>query len=283
MDDGQNNSDDSDARDLDTASHDTPPVDTVPGDIAAVDSAVDSAADDSADGLLETSVSTEPVSQTLNEALDRLQIELPADQVQQLEQYCRLMWDWNEKINLTRHVNYDLFARRDLVDSMQLASVLAQKEEVLDVGTGGGVPGILLAILRPDLDVSLCDNVGKKARVCDDIVKKMKLPVPVHAHRVQDVLEDFRYDSLVIRAVGSIEKICQWLDKHWYEFGRLLAIKGPRWIEERGAARHRGLLKGIQLRKIHAYPMPGTDSESVILQMIKPRPGQDLGSLEDEE
>lgn len=211
-------------------------------------------------------------SQTLAEAAQRVGISLPSDQLDWLEAYCRALWDWNSKLNLTRHTDFDLFARRDLTDSVQLASHLAPGEEILDVGTGGGVPGLPISILRPDLKVSVCDSVGKKIRAVDDMVKQLKLPVAVHACRVQDVLEDIRYDSLVTRAVGSLSQLCGWLREYWHCYTRLLAIKGPKWSEEKNEARHRGLLNGIRVRRIAAYKMPGTESESVILQLEKPRP-----------
>ena len=211
------------------------------------------------------------VSQTLQEALDRLELEVPPEQVTQLETYCSTLWEWNEKINLTRHTNYDLFARRDLLDSWRLAKQLEQNEEVLDVGTGGGVPGLLLAILRPDLEMSVCDSVEKKIRVVQDIVKRLDLPIAVYSSRVQLVVDDMRYHSLVTRAVGSIAKLLGWLEDHWLSFDRLLAIKGPRWVEERAEARHRGLLANLELRIVDSYPMPGTESESVILQIDRKR------------
>ena len=82
-----------------------------------------------------------------------------------LERYCELLWEWNEKINLTRHTDYEKFVARDLVDSLAFAEFLEPGEKVLDVGSGGGVPGVVLAIVRPDLKVSLADSVGKKAKV----------------------------------------------------------------------------------------------------------------------
>lgn len=211
-------------------------------------------------------------SQTLLEAVTRLGLEIAPDQLAKLDQYCRALWSLNEQINLTRHTTYDLFARRDLLDTYHLATYLSQGEEVLDVGTGGGVPGIPLSILRPDLKVSLCDSVGKKARAVEQLVLKSKLPVYVYAARVQDVLEEQTFDTLVTRAAGSITQLCNWLNPHWHCFNRLLAIKGPKWVEERADARHRGVLHGIRLRRIHGYNMPGTKSESVLLQMERPRP-----------
>ncbi len=206
-------------------------------------------------------------SQCLQEAAERVGIDLPIETLRKLEQYCSALWEWNTKINLTRHTTFDLFARRDLLDSVKLAEHLSEDEEVLDVGTGGGVPGIPLAILRPDLTVSLCDSVAKKSKVASAIVKELGLPVAVHAARVQDVLEDLRFNSLVTRAAGSISQLLSWLDEYWMSFDRVLAIKGPRWVEERAEARHRGLMNEVELRRIATYSMPETQSESVILQM----------------
>lgn len=206
-------------------------------------------------------------SKSLEEAIARMELEIPAEQTALLDAYCKHLWEWNEKINLTRHTTYDLFVRRDLLDTVHLAQQLAQNEDVLDIGTGGGVPGLLLAIIRPDLKVSVCDSVAKKSRVVSDIVQKLDIPVVVHPSKVQDVLEDLRFHSAVARAVGSISKLLGWLEKHWLGFDRLLAIKGPRWVDERGEARHRGLLAYVELRKLTSYTMPGTESESVILEL----------------
>lgn len=207
----------------------------------------------------------------LPSAIERHGLQLPPDQVARLEQYCHLLWEWNEKLNLTRHTTFDKFVGRDLIDTLKLAELLAPKERVLDVGTGGGVPGIPLAIVRPDLKVAMVESVGKKARAVEDIVAQMNLRAKVYHARVQELLPRQQYDTLVVRAVGRIDKLLTWLKPHWKRFGRLLLIKGPAWVEERGAARHKGLMHGLELRRLTSYPLAGTDSESVILQ-IRPEP-----------
>lgn len=204
---------------------------------------------------------------SLAAALADQQIELSPDVAHQLQRYCELLWAWNEKLNLTRHTTYELFVGRDLNDCLQLAKLLAPGESVLDVGSGGGVPGIVLAILRPDLEISVCESVGKKSAVLADLVEKLELPVPVYALRAEEAVIDERFDTLVARAVGPLWKILTWFGPHWSSFGRLLAVKGPRWVEERGEARHRGLLRGMELRRLVSYPMAGTESESVVLEI----------------
>jgi 16S rRNA (guanine527-N7)-methyltransferase len=209
----------------------------------------------------------EPDVNDLPAVLRRYDTELPQGQARQLERYCQLLWDWNQKLNLTRHTDYDTFVSRDLLDTLQLSQLLQPGEKILDVGTGGGVPGIVLAILRPDVEVSLCESVTKKSRALDAMTRELELTTPLHNARAEDVLEDLRFDTLVARAVGPLWKMCFWFQSHWHDFGRLLAVKGPRWVEERREARERGLLNGVRLRKAATYHMPGTHSESVILTL----------------
>jgi 16S rRNA (guanine527-N7)-methyltransferase len=206
-------------------------------------------------------------SSSLEEALARRDIQLKGKQVTLLERYCERLWDWNEKINLTRHTTYDKFVARDVVDSLELAKLLEKDERVLDVGTGGGVPGVILAILRPDLTVVLNESVGKKARAVAEIVQEAKIRVPVVHGAVQHHMQDATYDTLVVRAVAALPKLLIWTRPHWHRFGRLLLIKGPAWVEERKEARERRLMTGLELRKVASYPLEGTYSESVILQI----------------
>jgi 16S rRNA (guanine527-N7)-methyltransferase len=197
----------------------------------------------------------------------RRHIELPDAQIALLEQYCELLWQWNEKINLTRHTDYEKFVDRDLVDSLAFAEFLKPGEKVLDVGSGGGVPGVVLAVVRADLRISLVDSVGKKAKVLSDIVERLGLTIPVQNARAEELLKQEKYDTLVVRAVAPLTKLLRWFNPHWESFGRLLVLKGPAWVDERGEARHLGLLNNLALRKLKSFPLPGTESKSVLLMI----------------
>ncbi len=213
--------------------------------------------------------SVNPSDENLAAVVARHQIDLPPAQIALLERYCQLLWDWNTKINLTRHTDYEKFVTRDLIDSLAFSPFLQQGEKVLDVGTGGGVPGVVLAIVRPDLRISLSESVGKKAKVVADIVEQLGLKTPMINARAEVILSAEHFDTLVIRAVAKLKKLLEWFKPHWQSFDRLLVLKGPSWVAERGEARHYGLFNDLALRKLASYPLPGTDSESVLLQISR--------------
>ncbi len=211
-----------------------------------------------------------PVTEaTFPEILARYSIQLDPEQIERLQRYCELLWEWNRKLNLTRHLDYETFVVRDLVDTQHLAAHVPAGLRVLDIGSGGGVPGVLLAILRPDLQVTLSESMGKKANALEDILRRLPLPLPVEAARAETVLEQARFDVLVARAVGPLWKLLRWLAPHWNAFDQLLLIKGPRWVEERFEARHRGQLRRLDLRRLAEYPTPGHAGQNVILSLTR--------------
>jgi 16S rRNA (guanine527-N7)-methyltransferase len=207
----------------------------------------------------------------LSAALRQVDIELTDEQVDLLDRYRELLWKWNEQLNLTRHTTLEKFVTRDVVDSWELAKLLPKRERVLDIGTGGGVPGLILAICRPDLRVSVCESVQKKAKVVESMVTELSLPVSVYACRAEEVLELQTFDTLVARGVAALAKILRWVEPHWRAFDRLLLVKGRKWVDERGEARHLGLLKKLELRKAAEYLTPRTDATSLILSITQER------------
>src|SRR5262249_39960776 len=120
--------------------------------------------------MTEQSETTEPQNDKVQTGLVRHGVNLEPEQIAGLDRDTTPRWDWNERLNLTRHTSYEKFVARDVADSVQLAQLLEPKECVLDVGTGGGVPGTVIAILRPDVQVELCDSVAKKAKAVAAIV-----------------------------------------------------------------------------------------------------------------
>lgn len=195
-------------------------------------------------------------------------VELSDDAcLNKVRQYCVLLWVKNEQMNLTRHTTWDQFVSRDLMDTLQLSPLIPSGSLVLDVGTGGGVPGLLLAILRPDLKLTLTESVGKKAAALGEFASALELDVEIYNERAETVLEDFRFDVTIARAVGPLIKICRWFEEHWPSVGRLLAIKGPKWQEELDEAKTANLTRGIEITMLKEYSTPTTEWNSVILEV----------------
>jgi len=215
-------------------------------------------------------------SSTLEEALEKYGIELSPKKVGLLKRYCDLLWLWNERLNLTRHTTFDKFVSHDLVDSMRLAELLQKGEHVLDVGSGGGVPGLVVAILRPDVAVELSDATGKKAEALGAIVDALDLDVNVWYAKAEDLLKTRRFHTLTVRAVGKMRSLLQMFAPVWYAFDRVLMIKGPNWPAERGEARHYNMLNSLALRKVAEYETPGADHISCILQLCQKSKFQDI-------
>ncbi|MDR1384149.1 MAG: 16S rRNA (guanine(527)-N(7))-methyltransferase RsmG [Planctomycetaceae bacterium] len=234
------------------------------GELPESDSTKTVSTDDLPDGL---QPNESVPNATLGETLKRHNITLPKNKIQKIDAYCQLLWDKNTHLNLTRHTDYEKFVSRDLTDSIQLEKHLTHGEHLLDVGTGGGVPGILLAILRPDLKVELCDSTGKKAVAVGEIIDALNMDLPVWHAKAEDLLKIHKFQTLIIRAVARIKKLMELFSPHWHAFDRILLVKGPRWIEERGESRHFGQMGKAALRKLDAYNIPGTEVESVILQI----------------
>ena len=207
---------------------------------------------------------------------DRLELVVSPEAMQRLAAYAASLWLWNERLNLTRHTDVEKFVSRDMGDAVAIAAHLAAGERVLDVGTGGGVPGVLLAIIRPDLRVELAESVAKKARAVAAILRDVGIAIPVHEGAAQALVKarstgPERFDTLVVRAVAPLEKLLRWFEPLAAAYGRMLVVKGPRWEEEKAAARHHGLAKRVLIRRITSWPIRGSDNESVLLE-IRQRP-----------
>ena len=206
--------------------------------------------------------------QTLGELLAAAGIELAAEQVELLDHYRRLLWSWNERMNLTRHTTLEKFVGRDVFDSLSTC----QPVEPGRARTGrrhrrrraGRDPGNLAAgfesqPLRID---------AEKSPAVEAMVGELGLDSSRLRHAGGGGAGDQHVRHAGRSGPGSAAKGADVPGSpHWDAFDQLLLIKGPSWVEERGEARHQGLMRGLELRKAATYQTPQTGAESVILKI----------------
>ena len=223
-------------------------------------------------------ISQPDLTQAIETECTRLGLIIQPDALPGLAAYAASLWEWNDKLNLTRHTDVERFVSRDVADALAIAPHLAIGEHVLDVGTGGGVPGVILAILRPDLRVELADSVAKRAAAVRGIVAQIGLAIPVYTGAAQQFVAKnatgkARFDTLVVRAVAPLLKLLEWFEPLCAAYGRMLIVKGPRWEQEKGESRHHGFVKHVTVRRIACWPIGGSDNESVLLE-VRQRPAR---------
>ena len=133
-------------------------------------------------------------------------------QQQQFRQLAALYEDWNQKINVVSRKDIDELYLRHVLHSLGIAKVerFLPNTSVLDVGTGGGFPGIPLAILFPETKFTLVDSIGKKIKVVEEVVAGLQLEnvSPVNK-RVEEL--DQRFDFIVSRAVAAMPTFVHWV------------------------------------------------------------------------
>jgi 16S rRNA (guanine527-N7)-methyltransferase len=172
--------------------------------------------------------------QRLAQASDR---ELDNTQVQLLERYLALLIDANARVNLTRVTDPDQGRLLHIADSLTLLRHIPPDCRMLaDIGSGGGVPGIPLAIALPETRVVLIEATGKKCRFLTETAEALGLRnLEVRAVRAEDAgRSDLREscDVVTARAVGALVFVVEWCLPLARKGGRVLAMKGPKLVEE---------------------------------------------------
>jgi 16S rRNA (guanine527-N7)-methyltransferase len=177
------------------------------------------------------------------EALARMGIEVSADEEALLARYLGMLFAANERFNLTR-IDAESAWSRHVVDSLTLLAPLASLEKVetcIDIGSGGGLPGIPLAITRSDIAWTLVESTAKKARFLEAVARRLGLAnVSVVQERAEQAARGplrERFDVATSRAVGALDGLARISIPFLRIGGVMLAIKGARAPEEIAAAK----------------------------------------------
>ncbi len=205
-------------------------------------------------------------AQELIQGAQQLNIALNESQQEQLLQYLGLLIKWNKAYNLTAVRNPDEMVSRHLLDSLSVVDCVQKYgDHWLDVGSGGGMPGIILAIMLPHQSFALLDGNGKKTRFLTQVKLELGLTnVQVFHQRIEQHLVKQPYDSIISRAFSSLPDFTSWtahvgnLQTRWW------AMKGIEPDDELSQ-----LSNGFSLLECHKLNVPGCQGQRHLLVMAK--------------
>jgi 16S rRNA (guanine527-N7)-methyltransferase len=209
----------------------------------------------------------------LQVGLDKLGLTLAANQVDQLLAYLDLLQKWNRVYNLTAVREPTEMLTHHLLDSLAAVVPLrrhtgGKTARLLDVGSGGGLPGVVIAVTCPEIAVSCVDTVGKKAAFIQQAAATLKLPNLRGLHARVESLgteEDGGFDVVCSRAFASLPDFTTWSKAALKPSGVWMAMKGKHPAEEMAA-----LTDDVDMFHVEPLAVPGLDAERCIV-WLRPR------------
>ncbi|KIZ38560.1 MULTISPECIES: 16S rRNA (guanine(527)-N(7))-methyltransferase RsmG [Stutzerimonas stutzeri subgroup] len=191
-----------------------------------------------------------------------LGVELSEGQQQQLLAYLALLIKWNKAYNLTAVRDPDEMVSRHLLDSLSVVSFVAESGQTwLDVGSGGGMPGVPLAIMFPDRSFTLLDSNGKKTRFLTQVKLELKLAnLEVVHSRVEQFQPAEAFGGITSRAFSSLEDFASWTRHLGNTQTRWLAMKGVQPDDEL-----QRLPADFRLDACHVLKVPGCQGQRHLL------------------
>lgn len=164
----------------------------------------------------------------------KMGIKVDKNQAEKLLDYANLIIKWNKTYNLTAIKTLDEVLKIHILDSLSIVNFI-KPTNILDVGSGAGLPSIVLAIMLPELEVVAVDSVGKKTRFMQFVKTQLQLNNFNSMHcRVEDI-EDKKFKQITSRAFATIDDNIK-LARHLLdENGKFLLMKGDNWRDEHSA------------------------------------------------
>ena len=201
-------------------------------------------------------------AEQLERGLAAMGVDLPSAPRERLLAYLALLYKWNRTYSLTALKEQDRAVSHHLLDSLSILPFVPGGR-LLDVGSGGGTPGIPLAIARPDLSVTLLDSHSKKAAFLRQAAIELDLPnVSVHGGRVEQYHPADGFAAIVSRAFAELADFAT-LSRH------LLTTDGV-WLAMKGVRPDGEIVRlpgGVRVEAVHPLCVPGVDGERHLVVM----------------
>ena len=197
------------------------------------------------------------LADALKSGISQMKLDLNEVQVEKLLDYLALLNKWNSVYNLTSVRDPMQMVTLHLLDSLAAVSAFKGATNVLDVGAGGGLPGMVLAISRPDMKVSMIDTVHKKTAFLNQVKAELELGnVTVYTKRVEQLEVKTKFDVITSRAFADLSDFVNWSGHLLAEGGQFIALKGTAPAEERER-----LPEPWKVQKLQPLEVPGLDAE----------------------
>ena len=211
-------------------------------------------------------------------------LEITGRQADQLDRYAQLLVEWNEKMNLTAITDPEGVLVKHLMDSLTVLRSLpaaGEKVRLIDVGTGAGFPGIPLAVMREELELTLLDSLNKRLVFLEAVCRALGLEARcVHARAEEAGRQKAhreKYNVATARAVAALPALCEYCLPLVVPGGVFLAMKGPDGEREAQEAASAIKVLGGQLSGIDEWQLPPVEGEAaerkiLRIQKISPTP-----------
>lgn len=219
---------------------------------------------------------------TITELGDRcreLGLAITGEQLHLLAQYAELLKEWNAKINLISRKDEENILFKHVFHSLLLVlpgvnpHKIAEGARVLDLGTGGGLPGIPVKIVRPDLEITLCDSIAKKINACNDMIARLGLKnITAIVSRTEELPKQGlarSFDVIISRAVAPLDNLAKWtkeLIKKNAAQPMLMTLKGGDLTEEIEGSQKLKIVASVENIPVQLPGFVEDDKRIVILQ-----------------
>lgn len=213
---------------------------------------------------------------SLLRGLDDLNIDLTDKEKNDFKEYKKLLQEWNEKIDITTIIGDEEVDIKHFLDSLTLVEtrLFEGDKKIIDIGTGGGFPGLPLKIYNDDLKVTLMDSLNKRITFLNDVITKLGLEDIDAIHGRAEELsrtDDYRevYDIAVSRAVASLNTLVEYCLPFVRVGGYFISMKGPDYEEELGEAMNGIKTLGGKVIDSYKVKIPESDIEHSIIIIEK--------------
>ena len=206
--------------------------------------------------------------------LNRIEINLDNNQLEEFYKYMCLLIEWNEKMNLTAIIEPKEIILKHFIDSLTILNEIEDKNTLIDIGTGAGFPGIPLKIAKPNLKVVLLDSLNKRILFLNEVINKLELEniETIHA-RVEDIGKNIKYrekfEIVTSRAVANLAILSEYMIPLTKIGGKCICMKGSSIKDEINESQKAINLLGGKVEKIDEFVLPSTDIKRNIIVIKK--------------